>query len=347
MIPIRSLSALPPVCLSGDLFIYAPNRVAFESLVPSTVPPTLKCILLGGLSDGLFPVPYTTALASMCFEWNEEKGGTPFTASLVQPILSSSYTGFGHGDLDRDVEELDELMDCLIEHRQAESILLLGHSTGCQQIVHFLKQARHRTRIAAAVLQAPVSDREAATIDPSVSGSSRAVSTVEHHAASPHLNQLHQFIETATQMKAQGRGSEMMARAAFWAPISANRYYDLMATNGKDDYFSSDFSDEELQDRLSHIARLGSTLQRVLVAYSGADEYVPRHIDTPALTQRLCDAMNFLRSEGRSVDIAQPCHIPNGNHNLSSNDGADADIFVAHVKQLLRDLTAAPPQCSS
>jgi pimeloyl-ACP methyl ester carboxylesterase len=334
---LRSLSTLPLVGLSGDLFVYAPNRVAFESS-PSPLASSLKCVLLGGLSDGLFPVPYTTALADMCAQLHPESvADTSIKASLVQPILSSSYTGFGHGDLDRDVEELDELLDCLFAQRQAETIVLVGHSTGCQQIVHFLKQARHRTHIAAAVLQAPVSDREAATIDPA----HIPETTAANDSISAYLQQWHEFIETATQMKDRGRGAEMMPRAAFWAPISANRFYDLMVKYGKDDYFSSDFTDKELQDRLSHIASLGSTLQRVLVAYSGADEYVPRHIDTRALTQRLCDAMNCHRDEGRSVDIAQPCHIPNGNHNLSSNDGADAAIFLEHVQQLLRDLAAS------
>ena len=87
----------PPVSpygtFTGALFQYARNLVAFESAAPSSN----KCILVGGLSDGLIPTPYTKALEAECHSlgW-----------SLVQPILSSSYLGFGNGDLDRDTEEL-------------------------------------------------------------------------------------------------------------------------------------------------------------------------------------------------------------------------------------------------
>ena len=100
----------PPVSpygsFTGTLFQYARNLVAFESFSPHSVgnqnneachPPKKKCILLGGLSDGLIPTPYTKKLETACHDlgW-----------SLVQPVLSSSYLGFGHGSLERDTEEI-------------------------------------------------------------------------------------------------------------------------------------------------------------------------------------------------------------------------------------------------
>ena len=74
--------------LTGQLFLYGAGRAAFESSPPPTLPPlnetfcSKKCILLGGLSDGLCPVPYTQDLEDVCKknQW-----------SLVQPI-SVSYT---------------------------------------------------------------------------------------------------------------------------------------------------------------------------------------------------------------------------------------------------------------
>ena len=53
--------------------------------------------------------------------------------------MSSSYLGFGHGSLDRDTAELEALMRFLHDHRSAENFAIVGHSTGCQNAVHFMK----------------------------------------------------------------------------------------------------------------------------------------------------------------------------------------------------------------
>lgn len=119
-----------------QLFQYRSNPalVAFESSPPplqhTPLITTKKCILLGGLSDGLIPTPYTSLLERTCHSlgW-----------SLVQPIISSSYLGFGNGSLARDTEEMGMLMEYLVCHHDAEKFALVGHSTGCQNIVHFLK----------------------------------------------------------------------------------------------------------------------------------------------------------------------------------------------------------------
>lgn len=414
--------------LRGELFVYGPNRVAFESLLLSVTTsaslphPMNKCILLGGLSDGLLPVPYTVPLSDVvCSHNSNTMHQTSVDSdndddvdhrqelqqqldysnmhhehqqqswSLLQPLLSSSYTGFGHGSLDRDVSEMDELIQYVIkdtvgtlppptsftksfntnasnqgmigaEHQQsnqkesetrttAPKIVLIGHSTGCQQIVHYLKHGTYRSYITAAVLQAPVSDREAATIYHPTIPSSTSTTTpniqTEQEREQQHQQQLQHYIEYAKTMKLeQNKGNEMMPREAFWAPISINRYYDLMVRyDGLDDYFSSDYNTAELVNKLSHISLLQSTLYRVIVAYSGKDEYVPKYVDTKQLTERLCDAMNTKSSPSTadttsttSTNIAQPFYIPNGNHNLSSSSGLDAQIFLQGIKDLLNEL---------
>jgi hypothetical protein len=138
---------------TGQLFQYSssPSLIAFESSPPSlptqphpstTSPSSLaahrsncsnKCILLGGLSDGPIPTPYTKLLETKCHSlgW-----------SLVQPILSSSYLGFGHGSLLRDTEELNLLMEYLACHHSASRFAFVGHSTGCQNSMHLLKYGR-------------------------------------------------------------------------------------------------------------------------------------------------------------------------------------------------------------
>lgn len=305
--------------LTGDLFSYTmtpTNLVAFET---SPSRPS-KCIVLGGLSDGFLPTPYTQALSQQLPEhW-----------SLVQPLLQSSYTGFGHGTLDRDVQDLEALLLYLQTHRHAESFALVGHSTGCQCIVHYLKKRQQQKQeldyeprlLRLAVLQAPVSDREHAATD----------SRYAH------------FLNVAQDMRRNDKLQEMMPREAFWAPITAERYLDLQERGGKDDYFSSDYSKDELVERLQHVGLFGqmqlgeqsessspSRSFQCCVAYSGSDEYVPDHVDKEHLTQRLVDAMN---RDG--ITVAHSLYLPNSNHNLSNSD-TEQDQFVQHIVQLLQD----------
>lgn len=52
--------------------------------------------------------------------------------SLVQILLSSSYTGYGISSLQQDAMELDQLIHYLINKENSDGVVLLGHSTGCQ-----------------------------------------------------------------------------------------------------------------------------------------------------------------------------------------------------------------------
>lgn len=60
----------------------------------------------------------------------------------TQPILSSSYLGFGQSSLSNDTNEIVKLMDYLVCHHSAENFALVGHSTGCQNSIHLLKYGR-------------------------------------------------------------------------------------------------------------------------------------------------------------------------------------------------------------
>ena len=84
-------------------------------------------------------------------------------------------------------------------------------------------------------------------------------------------------LELAQRLVKEGKGQEMMPRAAFWAPITAQRLVDLHQPGGRDDYFSSDYTDAQLEARLSvpDVFLQGNNNLHVLVAYSGADEYIP------------------------------------------------------------------------
>jgi uncharacterized membrane protein YccC len=74
-------------------------------------------------------------------------------------------------------------------------------------------------------------------------------------------------------------------------------------------------------------------------------------VDSHQLLVRLCDAMNgkfdplleqqaSLPNENeasatRSAAVAIPLYLPTANHNLSSNNGEDATLFVQTIGQLL------------
>jgi len=236
-------------------------------------------------------------------------------------MLSSSGTGFGHGSLKRDTEEISHLMEYLKQHRNAERFAFVGHSTGCQNSVHFMKYGEKdlMERVKVVALQAPVSDRESA-----MKGS-----------------KYQEHIEHAKSLEASGQEEEMMPRSAFWAPITAARFLSLQDVGGDDDFFSSDFTDEQLGLRLRHLGQRGDqTGLKTLVAFSGEDEYVPASVDKRELLERLRIAMT---SQGNPDTDCHSCpdavttlFLETGNHNLS-NEEDDKEIFVDSVKALLKD----------
>ena len=110
-------------------------------------------IFLGGLGDGLLTVPYTQTLAALL----------PSHWRIVEPILGSSYSQWGISTLNDDVAEIA----VLVRYFQATGgkVVLMGHSTGCQMIMHYLASPLktgddERPRIDGAILQGGVSDRE-------------------------------------------------------------------------------------------------------------------------------------------------------------------------------------------
>ncbi|KAI4364397.1 hypothetical protein MLD38_020493 [Melastoma candidum] len=265
----------------GVLFKYGPKpaQVAFK-----TGEYKQQVIFIGGLTDGFLATEYLEPLA---IALDKERW------SLVQMLLSSSYTGYGTSSLRQDAAEIDQLVSYFINKEDSEGVVLLGHSTGCQDIVYYMRTNAACSRaVRAVILQAPVSDRE-------------------YKATLPETAKL---IDLATKMRNEGRGSELMLREADpCAPITADRYYSLCAYMGDDDMFSSDLSDDQLRMRLGHMSNTPCQ-----VIFSMGDEYVPEHVDKKALVKRLC----------RALGGAEKVEIEYGNHSLSNrvSDAVEAII---------------------
>ncbi|XP_065021696.1 UPF0613 protein PB24D3.06c isoform X2 [Musa acuminata AAA Group] len=248
-----------------------------------------QVIFVGGLTDGLLATEY---LEPLSIELENAKW------SLVQPLLSSSYIGYGTSSLDQDSLELDQLIGYLINKENSEGVVLLGHSTGCQDIVHYLRTNLACSKaVRGVILQAPVSDRE-------------------YRATLPETAEM---IDLAAKMIGEGRGMELMPREANPdAPITSYRYHSLCAYMGDDDMFSSDLSDDQLRLRLGHMS---STPCQVI--FSMADEYVPDYVDKKALVERLC----------RALGGAEKVEIDWGNHGLSNRVQEAVQAIMDFVKR--------------
>ncbi|GMH65269.1 hypothetical protein TrRE_jg7595 [Triparma retinervis] len=232
--------------------------------------------------------------------------------AFVNPTLRSSSLQFGFGSLDDDVSDLEDLLQYLTSLNPSTTppptFVLVGHSTGCQQTVHYLRTSPNAEAITGAILQAPASDRE----------------TTEDNA---------KWCEMAENMINEGKADEFLPRAAFWAPITASRFSSLYTRVADgDDYFSSDLTDSQLSARLSHIPSLISSptaaLKFCIAAYSMNDEYVPPSVDKDALLSR------FETIGGLEVWKLAGVHnlMPSSTYPTSHTD------FVANVEAKLKTL---------
>jgi len=180
------------------------------------------------------------------------------------------------------------------------------------------------------VLQAPVSDREAS------SATTLDENDTDGDGNSDGDDSVQQYIRHARKLQERGQQEEMMPRDAFWAPITAYRYLSLHERCGDDDYFSSDYTEDEMVQRLKHVGQCGIFFDLVaLVVFSKEDEYVPSSVDKDLLLQRLCHAMNVECGSGKVA--ARPLMLENSNHNLS-NDEDDKAKFVDAVRELMSSI---------
>ncbi|XP_021757077.1 UPF0613 protein PB24D3.06c-like [Chenopodium quinoa] len=283
-------SSLGPVIkknmFRGVLFRYGPKsmQVAFK-----TGDYKQQVVFIGGLTDGFMATEYLEPLA---IALEHEKW------SLVQILLSSSYTAYGLSSLEQDAMELDQLISYLINKENSDGVVLLGHSTGCQDIVHYMRTNAACSRaVRSAILQAPVSDRE-------------------YRATLPETATM---IDLASKMISEGKGSDLMPREANSdAPITAYRYHSLCAYMGDDDMFSSDLSEDQLKMRLGHMCNIPCQ-----VIYSMGDEYVPDYVDKKALVERLC----------RALGGAEKAEIDLGNHSLSNRVEEAVQAIIDFIKR--------------
>eukprot|EP01117_Protostelium_nocturnum_P010941 TRINITY_DN3959_c0_g1_i1.p1 TRINITY_DN3959_c0_g1~~TRINITY_DN3959_c0_g1_i1.p1 ORF type:complete len:277 (-),score=92.55 TRINITY_DN3959_c0_g1_i1:62-892(-) len=232
--------------LNGKLFMYDDKNVAFKYGESKKI-----VVAIGGLTNGLLSVYYFKNL----IPYLDSKGW-----STVNPILSSSYMGFGTNSLQTDANEIDSLVEFLYKNFDAERVVLLGHSTGCQDSVYYMAHGKESKRIHGVVLQAPVSDREYLKM------------------SEPDYEKL---VKWSKEQIDAGNPDKLLDQRVFGAAITAYRFYSLAAKYGDDDLFSTDFNEEELKKTLGHLT------VPTLFVFGTSDQFVPPEIDKAANAERM------------------------------------------------------------
>ncbi|KAL2024432.1 hypothetical protein VTK56DRAFT_8243 [Thermocarpiscus australiensis] len=275
--PVNVHSYLPSFSLTPS----TPARPVqtYEHLLPSSPgsppphpEPENALVFIGGLGDGPHTVPYVRKLAARL---------ASLRYAVFEARLSSAFTGYGYGSLAQDVREMADLVRYLRRELGKKSVVLMGHSTGCQDCLEYAakwkeccrnvggnggKEEEEEVRVDGFILQGPVSDREAILM-----GEDKG--------------EVEESLRVAEGLVREGRGAEVMRQAAMpagWrsSPVTAYRWWSLAGVGGDDDYFSSDLPDEKLA------AIWGKLEQPVLILPSEKDEWVPSEIDVIGLVNR-------------------------------------------------------------
>ncbi|KAL2046255.1 hypothetical protein N7G274_001702 [Stereocaulon virgatum] len=291
----------------------APPLTAFEHSHGFSDPSTNTLIFLGGLFDGLLTVPFVPTLVR----------ATSSNWTLTEPVLSSAYRQWGFSSLGEDVAEITILVEYFRKLRPKGRIVLLGHSTGSQQVMHYLLTKPTLPKIDGAIFQASASDREVMTmfLQPSVYDSGCAL-------AQSYVN--------------EGREDDILpfgvTKSLFMsAPVSAKRFLSLASPGplhaGEDDYFSSDLEDGRLENTFGVI---GKTKTRLCFLFSGSDEYVPDTVDRVKMVQRWHE---HARRGGGVIDESSGV-VSGATHTLKEG-GMGLEDLVKRVVKFLGKLDVA------
>lgn len=203
--------------LEGAIYAYNSNGcIAFKNTIESEN----TVVLVGGLGDNILTLPYMKSLNDYCIR----KG-----ISLIIPQLRSMPLYY-LAPIESDTGDLRDLVSTL-----SGSIALIGHSTGCNDILLFLDEYRPKN-IKCAVLQGPVSDTE-------------SVSRTDINAVLERIQ----------------KGNEKYVELENHSIWLKERFISLFSIRGKEDLFSSYLDD-------SAFAKWKTSTQ-ILSVLSGQDEY--------------------------------------------------------------------------
>ena len=267
--------------------------------------PTLTCfefgterrqdvvLFIGGLGDGFLTVDYIPFLAHRLADINW---------GFVQCQIRSSFYGYGIGSLEKDYDDLSACVKYLRSIGKRR-VVLFGHSTGTQDCVKYIGRMQDDAadldiQLTAAILQAPVSDREGQDMPADLRK---------------------QYLDQAMHLCRTSAPDELLPREAGrrtgGAPITAYRYWSLQAPNGDDDFFSSDLHGTERERAIW--CSMAKAHIPLLVLEGERDQYIPDHVDRAALIQQWAECFRQ-ESSGESQSLGTFEIVQDGDHTLSS-----------------------------
>ncbi|RYO99624.1 hypothetical protein DL764_006765 [Monosporascus ibericus] len=267
-----------------------PHACAYETGLPDA---RNALVFIGGLGDGPHTVPYPRAIAKRL------ESQPDLSYSVFEFRMRSSFLGFGFSSLVKDVEDISALVKYLRSIGK-EKVVLIGHSTGCQDIMEYTDPAHDGlSPVEGYILQGPVSDRGAISME---MGESK----------------LDESIDAAKNIIATGKGYGRMPLehlpASFQGtPISVFRC-------GEDNYFSPDLPDDVAAGFWERIDK------PILILHSGQDEFVPKSVDKDALVKH----WRTLCRPGIACELSGT--IPGGNHRVEE---LDAQQWLAETVVIL------------
>ncbi|KAF7590578.1 hypothetical protein BBP40_002667 [Aspergillus hancockii] len=301
----------------GILHEYAPRLTAFEFTTTPSTPKPNSLLFIGGLTDGLLTVPYVASLA---------QAFTNTTWSIYNITLSSSHLGWGVGSLNKDITELAQAVAFVRAQKPSGKIVLMGHSTGSQDVLHYLHAPNplpgsdlSRPVLDGAIMQAPVSDRE--YLVKLVRGSNEVRGAYEQLVnfarSQPPDTILPVNLTAAVGMPADTGvcGRRFLSLASPGSPEQPE----------EDDLFSSDLTEQRLRETFGAVAERGLLKGKLAALYSGSDEYAVEWCDKEALLRRWKEATN---AGGVDKWSEHSGVIPGASHNVK---GEGQDWLVERV----------------
>ncbi|KAK5739375.1 hypothetical protein LTR17_005280 [Elasticomyces elasticus] len=286
-------SSPPAGAHPGTLHFIPPNLAAFEPTKPLVRSMNVNTLLwIGGMFDTFLSVTYPMKIAQ----------ALPATWSLVTASLGSAGKSWGVGSIAQDAEDVAKIVAYLKAMRPGGKIVIMGHSTGCQDCMEYTvgAKAEQRPSVDGVILQASVSDREA----------------IVNELPTAFLNEADQL---ALKMCREGHDKDAMpsrlTKPVFGRiAITARRWLDVASPgpdhNGADDFFSSDLPDERLAKTFGKLPPTSP----LLILYGGSDESVPAHVNKDELVSKWIRAVE---NGGGHVDRFNGSIVPEATHNLN------------------------------
>lgn len=245
--------------------------------------------------------------------------------SLMTASLSSAGHSWGTSSIARDAEEVGRIVEFIKEKRPEGKVVIMGHSTGCQDCMEYLvgANAGQRPPVDGIILQASVSDREAM------------------HAHLPN-EFMHEADQLALRMCREGNDRDSMpyrmTKQLFGRiAITAKRWVDISSpgpdNTGADDYFSSDLSEERLSRTFGRLPARSP----LLILYGGSDESVPDSVNKEVLVRRWIKAV---QQGGGRADATNGGIVPGASHNLNESPDDVRQHLVRRVIGFIARLDA-------